>query len=295
MDKIKIILDTDMGSDCDDAGALAVLHNFINQGKAELLSVVHCGSEITGPIAIKAINKWYGREEIPVGRWEKSVFLENDICRRYTAPLAEQYLKGREMPKFENSVRVMRKTLAENQDVTIVVIGMMNNVAELLRSEGDDISPFGGIELVKKSVKNMYVMAGHFEDLSYSEYNVVCDIDSARFVSENFPCPVVYCGFELGEKVLTGNKLKEAQKDHPVRLAYEIHSGKNGGLRNSWDPITVYCAVMQDNESYSKSEPLKIGFDEKGCAALEKGGKDFYMIANIEPSKAQTLIDGYMV
>ena len=32
----KIILDTDMGSDCDDVGALALLNEYSNSGKAEI-------------------------------------------------------------------------------------------------------------------------------------------------------------------------------------------------------------------------------------------------------------------
>ena len=35
----KIIFDTDIGGDCDDAGALAILHEAQNAGKAELLAV----------------------------------------------------------------------------------------------------------------------------------------------------------------------------------------------------------------------------------------------------------------
>lgn len=35
----KIIIDTDIGWDCDDAGALALIHSLCNKGEAELLAV----------------------------------------------------------------------------------------------------------------------------------------------------------------------------------------------------------------------------------------------------------------
>lgn len=39
---VKIIFDTDIGGDCDDAGALALLHRLCDMGEAELLAVTHC-------------------------------------------------------------------------------------------------------------------------------------------------------------------------------------------------------------------------------------------------------------
>ena len=55
----KIILDTDMGPDCDDAGALAVLHALADRGKASILGVMYCTSIPTGPACIDAINRFY--------------------------------------------------------------------------------------------------------------------------------------------------------------------------------------------------------------------------------------------
>ena len=35
-----IILDTDMGSDCDDAGAMALLHHYAAEGKVDILGKI---------------------------------------------------------------------------------------------------------------------------------------------------------------------------------------------------------------------------------------------------------------
>ena len=40
--KIKVLLDTDIGGDVDDVGALVILNNFVNQGVVELLAVGVC-------------------------------------------------------------------------------------------------------------------------------------------------------------------------------------------------------------------------------------------------------------
>ncbi|NRF95128.1 hypothetical protein HQN89_30025 [Paenibacillus frigoriresistens] len=56
----RVILDTDMGPDCDDAGALAILHALVDRGEAELLAVTHCTSNPWGAGCIDAINVYYG-------------------------------------------------------------------------------------------------------------------------------------------------------------------------------------------------------------------------------------------
>ncbi len=294
MDKIRIMLDTDLGSDCDDTGALAVLHNLADKGKAEILSVTHCGSEISGAVAVKAINEWYKREEIPIGRYDKGVFLEEEDCKIYTQPLMQEYLKNHSMPSFEGAVKVMRRTLAENNDVTMVVIGMLNNIAELLKSDPDEISSLNGVELVKNSVKNMYVMGGDFQDLSYSEWNIKLDIKSAQYVSENFPKPIIYCGFELGVNVLTGVYLKSEPNENPVRFSYSRYPRCSDGLRSSWDPITVYCAVNQENPFFTKSENCNIGFDDEGKVKIKGGGKDCYLIAISSEDEVQKTVDMWL-
>ena len=291
----KIILDTDLGSDCDDVGALSVLHNLANRGKAEILAVTHCASAISGAVTVKAINEWYKRGDIPVGRYDSHAFLEGKLYERYTRAIMEKYLEYHTMPEFENAVRVQRKVLAENKGVTMVAIGMLNNIAELLKSEPDDICSLCGVELLKNSVEVMYVMGGNFSDLTYAEWNISHDIKNAQYVAENFPMPIVYCGFELGDEIMTGSRLFDADENNPVCNAYYIHRKVNFGdaniLRKSWDPITVYCAVEQDNTLYRKSEKIKIGFDDEGKVLLGREGKDCYLVAKASYNDVQRKID----
>jgi len=206
----------------------------------------------------------------------------------------ERYLHTNEIPKIESSVRVLRKALSYNKNVTIAVIGMMNNIALLLKSEPDDISSLNGIELVKSSVKNMYVMGGNFADLTNAEYNIKCDIESAQYVSLNFPAPITYCGFEIGISVLTGKLLETAAEGNPVKFAYRIKAqdcGNQNYLRYSWDPITVYCAVEQDTSLYTKSDNVTVSFDDMGRTVLQEGGKDCYLIDNSSAETVQAVID----
>ncbi len=57
---VNIIFDTDMGADCDDVGALFMLHGAIDRGEITLLATIGCtSSEFIAP-CIDALNTWFG-------------------------------------------------------------------------------------------------------------------------------------------------------------------------------------------------------------------------------------------
>jgi len=67
----KIVLDTDIGLDCDDPGALAVLHALADLGECEILASMvstrgECGR--WGVPCVNAIHTIYGRPDIPIGQ-----------------------------------------------------------------------------------------------------------------------------------------------------------------------------------------------------------------------------------
>jgi len=66
-----VIFDTDIGSDCDDAGALAILHALADAGELRILGVVFSsGKNRYGVGACDAINTYYGRGDLPLGQYQ---------------------------------------------------------------------------------------------------------------------------------------------------------------------------------------------------------------------------------
>ena len=64
---VRVIFDTDVGGDVDDAGALAVLHALADRGEREILAMgVVIGHEAAVPY-VHAVNTWYGRPNLPIG------------------------------------------------------------------------------------------------------------------------------------------------------------------------------------------------------------------------------------
>ena len=68
-----MIFDTDIGSDCDDAGALAVLHALADAGEIRILGVIFSsGKNRYGVGTCDAINTYYGRGDLPLGQYQGS-------------------------------------------------------------------------------------------------------------------------------------------------------------------------------------------------------------------------------
>jgi hypothetical protein len=66
-----LIFDTDIGSDCDDAGAMAVLHRLADKGRINIFGVIFSsGRNRYGAGVCDAINTYYGRDELPLGQYK---------------------------------------------------------------------------------------------------------------------------------------------------------------------------------------------------------------------------------
>src|SRR5882724_11952295 len=64
---VRLIFDTDMGNDIDDAVALAMIHALESRGEAKLLAVTVTKDNRWAAPFIDAMNTFYGRGDIPIG------------------------------------------------------------------------------------------------------------------------------------------------------------------------------------------------------------------------------------
>lgn len=256
----KIIIDTDIGCDCDDAGALAVAHALQYQGKCNLIAMSHCTSRVDGCSTIEAINRYYGASDIPIGIYRPDGFLDeaDRVCySRYIQTHFENHFHEKAVCPDAN--QVLRKALAEAEpgNVSLVGIGPMVNLSALLNSQGDQISPLSGRELIKEKQCPLICMAACFEKELYSyleedaEWNVKQAIPEAQNVFENWPTQVFVVPFETGYDIITGMSLEQTTEQNPVLISYQ-QFGVTG--RSSWDPCCVHFAVTRSSEFWEVSE-----------------------------------------
>ena len=139
-----------------------------------------------------------------------------------------------------------------------------------LRSEADEISARGGMELVRKKVSAMYVMGGSFVQnyvragmagqAPFGEWNILQDVESAKYVTEHFPAQILFCPHEAGDKVLTdmqsgNNPVWACMKQYAISEGFSYQPGFR---RPSWDPITCLCALEQETNYFDRSELGKV-------------------------------------
>jgi inosine-uridine nucleoside N-ribohydrolase len=242
-----IIFDSDMGPDYDDAGAITVLHALAAQGECRILATMASNrAPYTAP-TIEAFNRYFGQPDIPVSA-PHSKGPEISISNHWPDSIASKYLPSlKSNTDYPDAISLYRKVLSKQPDksVTIVTVGFLTNLEGLLKSGPDSLSPLPGSDLVKQKVKKYVAMAGKFPE--GKEFNIYIDSTASVYVIRNWPTPILFSGFEIGDKILTGNRLNRSQNEGPTHYAYayclRTYAGKPVGNRMSWDQTAVLCAV----------------------------------------------------
>ena len=67
---VRLIIDTDMSTDCDDVGAVCIAHSLVSRGEAEILAIVHNTGLDAGVGAVAVLNTYFGRPNIPLGAYK---------------------------------------------------------------------------------------------------------------------------------------------------------------------------------------------------------------------------------
>ena len=153
---VNVLFDTDMNGDYDDAVALALLNDFMDQGECNILAcnVNTHNTEKTSGATVQAINAYYGHPNIPIGA---AYGADEPVSgSSYTTQIKNQFAPN--FPpddKLPKGVDNYRKALASAPDNSVVIcsVGSMGNITDLLKSAPDDISPLSGPDLVKQKVR----------------------------------------------------------------------------------------------------------------------------------------------
>lgn len=302
--RIKVLLDTDIGGDVDDVGALVILNNYMNQGTVELLGVGVSAYNPYSPGVIDSVCQYYGNTCIRIGQCD---FTDEQID--YTDEQLEIYSKvlyygycnrfADEDKKPEQVIDMYREILenADDKSVIFVSIGFLNNLCDLLQSKPDHISPLNGRELVQNKFNRLVCMGGCFPPMNeeqkyivdemgldvfeYCEFNVSRWPQASKVVAETWPTEKIFVGFEAG-LVKCGSGLKKSDDRNPAKMAYARYTVGESLQRHSWDPIAVVYACMGgvNCDLFELSATGYVSFDENGRTFFKESdsGDSQYLI-----------------
>ncbi len=290
----KVIFDTDISGDVDDVLALAMLHTLADRGECELLAVtISKINPFTGPF-VDAVNTFYGRPDIPIGVTRNAQRRDSKYLHLVQTRDGGQFryphdvLSNNALP---TAVSLLRRTLSRQPDHSVILIqvGLAANLADLVESPPDEISPLSGPELVRNKVRLVEVMAGSFipiaGDEHYLEANVRNGIDSMQRFAEQWPhsVPVIWSGFEIG--IAAPYPRESIARDfrytghHIVPEAYLLHSGPNHD-RPTWDLTSVLHALRADDDYFDLSPAGRVTVEDDGFTRFEPTdpGRDRFLV-----------------
>ena len=277
-----VIFDTDIGNDVDDALALALLHSLQSRAEARLIAVTITKDNPCAPRYIDLVDRVYGRPDIPIGvvrngkTPEDSPMIRIPVERSKLAPAA-----------FPDATTVLRAALqnAADHSVVIVQVGFSTNLARLLASPAD-------AALVARKVRLLSVMAGHFPT-GPPEFNIKIDIPAAQKLVAEWPTPIVFSGFEIGNALLFPAAAVERgfawAPDNPVAEAYRNYK-KMPYDRPTWDLTAALYAVRPDAGYFDLSPPGRVTVDDAGVTRFEARPDGRHRYLTLAPDqKARTL------
>jgi purine nucleosidase len=175
MDTIPVLLDTDIGTDIDDALALAYL---LRQPRCELLGITTVSGEPEKRASLAdAVCRAGGRDDIPIHVGTAAPLLSKQWQPH--AQQAEALASGawphQEFEKRNTAVEFLRETIrARPGEMTLLTIGPLTNIALLFALDPE----------IPALLKGLTMMGGWYFDRPAPEWNIRCDPHAAAKVFE---------------------------------------------------------------------------------------------------------------
>ena len=276
-----IILDTDIGSSTDDLFTMMMLYRYQEQNRSRLLGVVVDREGEDCAACADVMNTYYGHGDIPIALIRDGI-KNPKVWIDYKSLPTLTDSNGRLM--FRRSVsdysslpdgwQLYRQLLAAQPDhsVSIVSIGFVACLTQLLQSDPDSYSSLSGVELVRRKVKCIYLMGGVFSGAEEPiEYNFAQGVDFAQMFFNLWPddVDIIMSPGEVGgdieylpEQLIADISWTDI---HPIKQVYMNYNCNTG--QKMWDPLTAINAV-EGNDLFA--------FSIRGLVAVSNKGETFF-------------------
>lgn len=252
----KVIIDTDIGDDIDDAFALALA---LSSPELEILGVTAAwgDTQVRARVADRMLCDT-GMETIPIAA---GVSTESRIVLDH-APFARSFWKPvRQYPPAADFI--LDQIRKYPNQITLLAIAPLTNVGEIIQRDPETFRKLKRVVMMGGSVKRGY------NDLGYlpahgpdPEYNIMSDIPSARRL---FASGVPLYVMPLDSTQL---KLDEVKREIIFRqstpltddltLLYHLWGGQTPTL---YDPVAVSFALKPE---ICPAKPMRLEIDDKG-------------------------------
>lgn len=268
--KEKILLDTDIGSDIDDAVCLAYL---LMEPRCELLGVTTVSGEpVERAMMVNAMLRVAGRTDIPVYPGAPEPLLTP--MRQPRAPQASRLAHWPHDTSFPQgkAIGFLRETIEKNPgEVTLLAIGPMTNAALLL---GQDPS-------IAKKLKRIVLMNGSFlhelPGVGFNEWNSLNDPYATAIVYKAAAKVHRSVGLDVTMQVQMDAKQVENRFKHPLLQIVKDFSAvwfAHADLMTFHDPLA--CVSIFDEQILEY---------RRGLVEIELASKPLQGVTHFTPCK----------
>jgi purine nucleosidase len=272
---LKVILDTDIGDDIDDALALGLI---LASNELELVGVTTVfKNTIARARQARTILQVADRENVPVaagcgavlsprttyGFDPRQAYLANELPNQDASCLPEAELPPRD-PR--HAVDFLIDTLLANSgDITLLTIGAMTNVAMAIIKEPRIIS----------RIPRIVSMAAAFDRLT-SEWNIKCDpVASAILFESQIPMNII--GLDVTTRVQFRREHIDALDASPRPLAQRLAQAIAAWAQHSgWAQQIHGLPIMHDPLAAATLFAPELVCWRRGKATVELGGDQTY-------------------
>lgn len=206
----KILLDTDIGTDIDDAITMSYL---LKQKRCELLGITVTGGETEKRAALASVMcRAAGRPDLPIYPGpDRPLLVRQKECFAPQAKILRDWEHQESFPRGE-AIAFMRRTIRANPgEVTLLAIAPLTNIALLFASDPE----------IPSLLKRLVLMGGRFSNFA----SVLTDNIDKAFVPEHTdPHYLQWCsGNECAHRSpRDGNRLSNPSADSPFgRCGYD--------------------------------------------------------------------------
>lgn len=250
-DRVKVLLDTDIGSDSDDAVCLSYL---LHKPECELVGITTVGRESPLRAAITEVFcRRAGQPDIPIAAGAEEPFFDNFYWwghHVHQATILEQWPARRTYPANQ-AVDLMRRVIRDNPgEVVLLSVGPMSNLGLLAGVDPEAVA----------MLKGAYSMVGHMQfpgDELRQECNIMLDpIAGAAAFQRSFPNHRI-----AGLNVTGGHRLSmddvakafPGEACAPLRSCCGIWADKNAsGHVGLHDPLTATLVFHPEFATYRR-------------------------------------------
>jgi len=278
--KEKVILDTDIGSDIDDAICLSYL---LSNPSCELLGV----TTVTGESDKRSMMADYliekAGKKIPVFPGCE-IPLIGEQKQKYSPQFEylEKISYRKTYDKFEY-LNFIRKTIRENPgEINLITIGPLTNIGILFSFDPE----------IPSLLKGLYIMGGKFFGDKIIEWNIGCDPYSGHIVFSSNIKNVYVCGLDVTTKVTMKKEevIKEFSKYNLLKevLNFAEIWFRGRDIITFHDPLT---ATILFNKGICKFKRGKVyvkieNRENSGITEFKEDEKSFINVSyEVEPEK----------